>query len=96
MPPPGPFGLLFFGRGVIIVIMIVITFRLSYSAISSRSQRFRITDTVHMIKCKLVAAANQRQLQHSNTQDKTNGLGSRWFSHDSFAQFSNESGNESY
>ena len=39
-----------------------------------------------------MAAANQHQLRHLNTQDKTYGLGSTWLSHDSFAQFSNESG----
>ena len=35
-------------------------------------------------------AANQRQLRHPNTQNKTNGLGSVWLSHDSFDQFSIE------
>ena len=64
--------------------------KLLYSAILSRSQRFYIPDTVHIIQCNLVAVANQRQLRHSNTQNKTYGLGSMYLSHDSFAQFSNE------
>ena len=65
-------------------------FTLLYSAISSRSQHFYITDTVHIIQCNLVAAANQRQLRHSNTQNKTwIGKHVAWLSHDSFAQFSN-------
>ena len=64
---------------------------LLFSAISSGSQRFHMIDTDHITQCNLVAAANQRQLQHSNTQDETYGFGSTWLSHDSFAQFSNES-----
>ena len=64
---------------------------LLYSAILSRSQRFHITDTDHITQSNLVASANQHQLQHLNTQDKTYGLGSTWLSHDSFAQFLNES-----
>ena len=36
---------------------------LLYSAISSRSQRFHLTDTNHITQYNLVAEANQRQLQ---------------------------------
>ena len=60
-----------------------------YSALQ-RTQRFYITDTVDIRQCNYVAAANQRQLRHSNTQNRTYGLGNGWLSHSSFAQFSNE------
>ena len=41
-------------------------FRFLCSAISSRSQRFHITDTVHIIQCNLVAAGIQHQLWNWN------------------------------
>ena len=46
-------------------------FRLLYRAISSRSQRFHITETFHITQCNLVAAFNQCLLRHLNTQDYT-------------------------
>ena len=52
--------------------------------------RFHITDTAHITQCNLLAAANQRQLHHSNTQDMRIGKHMA-LSHDSFAYFSNES-----
>ena len=60
-----------------------------YNALQ-RPQAFYITDTVHIRQCNYVAAANQRQLRHSNTQNWTYGLGNRWLSHGPFAQFSSE------
>ena len=45
-----------------------------------------ITDTDHTRLCNLLmAAANQRQLRHSNTQNRIYGLRNRWISHGSFA-----------
>ena len=59
-------------------------------ALYKEHSAFYITDTVDIGQCTYVAAANQRQLRHSNTQNRTYGLGNRWLSHSSFAQFSNE------
>ena len=42
-----------------------------------RTQRFRTADTVHIRQCNYVAVANQRQLWHSNTKNRTHGLGNR-------------------
>ena len=39
----------------------------------------------------IMAAANQRQLRHSNIQNSTYGSGNWWLPHGSFARFSNES-----
>ena len=50
-----------------------------------------LTDTVQIRQYNYVATANQHKLQRSKTQKRTYyGLGNRWLSHDSFAQFSNE------
>ena len=54
-------------------------FWLLYSAISSRSQRFHITDIVHITQCNLVAAANQCQLPTF----KHTGRHTDWEAHDS-------------
>ena len=48
-----------------------------YMSALQRTALLRITDTVHIRQCNYVAAANQRQLQHSNTQNRTYGLGNR-------------------
>ena len=52
-----------------------------------KKQRFYIIDTVHIRQCNYVAEANQRQLGHSNTQNRTHGLilGKWWLSHGSVA-----------
>ena len=63
-------------------IMVIITIIGNYIPRAlQRTQRFYITVTVHIRQCNHVAAANQRQLRHSNTQSRTYGLGNRWLSH---------------
>ena len=59
-------------------------------ALYKEHSAFYITDTADISQCNYVAAAKQHQLRHSNTQDRTNGLGNMWLSHSLFAQFSNE------
>ena len=72
-----------------IIIIIIIIFSICIALYKEHSA-FYTTDTVDIRQCNYVAAANQRQLRHSNTQNRTYGLGNRWLSHSSFAQFSNE------
>ena len=47
-------------------------------------------DTIHISQCNHVAAANQHQLRHSNTKNRTYGFGNRWLSHGLFVKSSNE------
>ena len=63
-----------------------------YSARSTKNTALNVTDTVHIRLCNLLmAAANQHQLRHWNTQNRTYRLANRWISHGSFARFSTTS-----
>ena len=73
------------------IIIIINNIIIGIYIVLCKEQVLHISDTVHIRLCNLLmAAANQRQLQHSNTQNMTYGSGNRWISHGSFVQFSNE------